>query len=187
MLLSSSYEVLIGCMFALGAMATIRVQVATAYFFELFSRNQQKSVFTALASIGNCGSILIGLYFRYVSQSAYGLLHIAYGMIIAGTLAQMFYPEAPRYLVKRDKWDQAVKTVQHIAASNSKRLDASFIESMLTIEDNLEENEVLDRPRMFLDSDGEEKEPLISEKSSTGEEIEPMPKVTEFLQAPGIL
>ena len=58
---------------------------------------------------------------------------------------------------------------------------------MLTIEDTLVENEALDRPRMFLDSDGEEKEPLISEKSSIGEEIEPMPKVTEFLQAPGIL
>lgn len=70
LLMSESYEVLVGCMFAIGAMSTIRVQVASAYFFEFFPRSQFKCVFTILGTISSLAGVVVALYFSYVSKNA---------------------------------------------------------------------------------------------------------------------
>lgn len=88
------------------------------------------------------GGVLVALYFRFASKDAEELLYIAYGMIVVGTLAQVFYPEGPRYLVKRDRLDEAVTVIQGIGSANgidSSRLEKSRISTLLSETDENEE------------------------------------------------
>lgn len=62
-------------------------------------------------------------------------------MVAVGTLALLFYPEAPRYLIKTERLDEAVKVLRSIANSNGvseKHLDLSCIQSMM---DDRDDNE----------------------------------------------
>ena len=117
-LLTTRYEMLIACIFTLGAMATIRVQISTLYFYELVTRKVYPRVSTVFATCGTMPGILIALYFKYMSKEAMTLLHISYSMLVVGTIALFFYPEAPRFLIKSHRIDQAITVLQSIAAAN---------------------------------------------------------------------
>ena len=58
-------------------------------------------------------------------------------MIILGTMGQFVYPDAPRYLAKNGRLDEAVTALQYIGSANnvdSKMLETSYIESIITEE-----------------------------------------------------
>ena len=58
-------------------------------------------------------------------------------MVLVGTIAIIFYPEAPRYLVKSGRIDEAVATIQRIASINgveSNSFEKASIESALAMD-----------------------------------------------------
>jgi len=118
MFTSTSYSVLIGCMFVMGLMATIRVQVSVMFLYEIFSRAQYQRVYTSLAMFEGVAGVFAALYFKYLSKDANGLMFISYMMLCIGTIASFFYPEAPRYLVKSNQIDRAQEVFEKIANYN---------------------------------------------------------------------
>ena len=89
----------------------------------MFTRKDYKPVVTVIAFSCALTGVLIALYFRLVSKDAISLLYIANGMLAAGTAATYFYPEAPRYLIKAGRIDQAIEVFQQIAKFNGKDLE----------------------------------------------------------------
>ena len=68
LLLSDSFEVLIGCMVTMGAMSTIRVQISSIYFYETVARKHFKCFIAALGVGSHLCCILVALYFRFFSR-----------------------------------------------------------------------------------------------------------------------
>lgn len=108
-------------------------------------------------------------------------LYISYVMLIIGTIAQVFYPEAPRYLVKSDRIEEAVIVLQGIAAANGvdfEKVSKSRIESVLAMEEEIEPSSKSENE----DSDEENDGLLKSIKANDWEEAVTDPSVIYYLR-----
>ena len=74
LLLSDSFEVLIGCMVTMGAMSTIRVQISSIYFYEMVARKHFKCSIALLGVGAHMCGISVALYFRFFSKDAMQLI-----------------------------------------------------------------------------------------------------------------
>ena len=117
-------------------------------------------------------------------------LYISYVMLIIGTIALVFYPEAPRYLVKSDRIEEAVIVLQGIAAANGvddfEKVSKSRIESVLAMREEIEpisksENEDSSKSENE-DSDEENDGLLKSIKANDWEEAVTDPSVIYYLR-----
>lgn len=105
-------------MIVFGMMSTIRVQITTVYCYEIFTRKDYKKFYTIFSFCGSIIGVMIALYFKFFSKDAIMLLYTSFGALAAGTVLMYLYPEAPRYLIKCDRVDQAIEVYQWMAKFN---------------------------------------------------------------------
>ena len=147
LIFSTSYELLISSLFVIGAMCTVRVQVSVVYLYEIFTRADYKTMYTVVCMFEGVAGVAAALYFKFVSKDSQGLMLIALAMMAVGTVACWFFPESPRYLIKRDRISCAKDVIEQIARWNSRKSPgSSYMDEMFAIrnkDDEIMETEPL--------------------------------------------
>ena len=68
MLFTKNYNILIGAIFIIGSMSTIRMQVSIVYLYEIMMRQSWTLTYTLISLAESLVGLLAVLYFNYVSN-----------------------------------------------------------------------------------------------------------------------
>ena len=90
-----------------GLIRTIFSSVASLFLFESLVRRHFSMSCMAIAVYESLVGVLAILYFMFLSKSADGLIYIATACSIISFAGVQFYPEPPRYLIKKKEYAQA--------------------------------------------------------------------------------
>ena len=99
-LVSSTYEVLIGSMFIWGATASVRYPMSTAYLYETCERKYFSYGQTIEQFLVAMINLIMPFWIEYINKNAMTVFMISFGMQMVALVTFWLLIEAPRYLVK---------------------------------------------------------------------------------------
>ena len=115
---TESYSSLIACMFTLGMVSTVRVNVGVNYMYESMHRDHYVNLCTFMAMGEGVVGTFATLYFMFISKSFTGLLLLIYSWCVIAMLSSFFYPESPRFLIKSGRIEEANEVFNLVASAN---------------------------------------------------------------------
>ena len=117
-MVSHSYWLTIACIFGIGTVAYLRVNVGFAYMSELVGAKYR----TLYGTVWNISEGLIFIYatvyFWQISTQWFYFVSIGYAVQIASVIMCMFLPESPVFLLSKGRTDEAEESFQQIARWN---------------------------------------------------------------------
>mmetsp|Transcript_27038 Transcript_27038/g.31767 ORF Transcript_27038/g.31767 Transcript_27038/m.31767 type:complete len:183 (+) Transcript_27038:96-644(+) len=122
MLLTRSYNLIIGLCFLAGFFTPLRLIVAFNYLIELMPKKWKVPAGLIYLTIEACMYIYAAIFFHYNKEwRVHFPLTIVFN-VVSLTLTFFFLPESPKLLHSQGRIDEAIAALEHIARYNCTKL-----------------------------------------------------------------
>jgi len=125
-----SLDVMIGVIFMIGCLSSIRISIGYVYMMELLPKNKQTAVGSTLNVMEGFTLLAITIYYAFISQKWVYSIAFAFLLQLTALVCSFFLSESPRLLIKQGKIAEAKAVFATIARVNQKELvfnEADFI------------------------------------------------------------
>jgi MFS family permease len=127
LILSRSLNLSIALFFLLGLTRPGKMQVSFVYLSELVPEAHRRRVGSFILFFDGGSLILFALYFKYISKQWVYFQLYALGISAISALVLFAIPESPKYLMEKDRYDDARKSLVSIATFNNVSMTARDI------------------------------------------------------------
>ena len=119
--LSKNLDLTTAMFFFLGLTCPAKANITYVYLLEFAPNKFQTYLGTMLLFADGSTTILISLYFRFISKDWLGFQIFGLVLTFLSTFALFFVPESPKYLWSAKKYKEAREKLEYIARLNMKK------------------------------------------------------------------